>query len=73
MIFDDVDILGTQDLFFECDCSKEKMRTALMTVGKDDIQAMINEDHGCEMKCQFCNTAYQFSEGDLQCMLEEMD
>lgn len=72
MLFDDVEILDHQDLFFECDCSREKMKQALMTVGKDEIQAMIDEDHGCEIKCQFCNTAYQFDEEELKELLIEM-
>ena len=72
MLFDDVDILESQDLAFECDCSKDKMSGALMTVGKDEIQAMIDEDHGCEMRCHFCNTAYQFSEDELKELLKQM-
>ena len=72
MIFDDVKILDSQDLFFECDCSKEKMKNALMTVGKDEIQAMIDEDHGCEMTCQFCNSKYSFSEDELKELLESI-
>ena len=72
MIFEDVEILDTQDLSFECDCSKDKMRNALMTVGKDEIQAMIDEDHGCEMTCQFCNSKYTFSEDELKSLLEDI-
>lgn len=72
MLFDDVEILDYQDLYFECDCSREKMKNALMTVGKDEIQAMIDEDHGCEIKCQFCNTAYQFDEDELKNILNEI-
>ena len=72
MIFDDVEILGEQDLFYECDCSKDKMKEALMTVGENEIQAMIDEDHGCEMVCQFCNEKYQFSEEELKDLLGEM-
>lgn len=72
MLFDDVEILDHQDLFFECDCSKEQMKAALITVGKDEIQAMINEDHGCEMTCHFCNTKYQFSEEELKELLTEL-
>ncbi len=72
MLFDDVEILGSQDLYFECDCSKEKMKSALMTVGKSEIESMIEEDHGCEMKCQFCNEQYTFSEEELKELLEEM-
>jgi len=72
MLFDDVEILDRQDLFFECDCSKDKMKEALMTVGSKEIQAMINEDHGCEMTCHFCNTHYSFNEDELNEILEEI-
>ena len=65
-LFDDVEITEKQDLFFKCDCSKEKMGKALITVGKDELQAMIDEDHGCELSCQFCNKKYQFSEEELK-------
>ena len=41
---------------------QRKMGKALITVGKDELQAMIDEDHGCELSCQFCNKKYQFSE-----------
>lgn len=73
MLFDDVEILAKQDLMFECDCSKEQMKNALITVGKDEIQTMINEDHGCEMTCHFCNTKYQFSESELNDLLLELN
>lgn len=72
MLFDDAEILDDQDLFFECDCSKEKMKSALITVGKDEINAMIEEDHGCEMKCHFCNSAYHFSEEELKELINEL-
>ncbi len=73
MLFDDVEILDKQDLSFECDCSKEQMKSALMTVGKTEIQSMIDEDHGCEMTCHFCNSRYQFSEDELKDLLNELD
>ena len=57
-LFDDVEITEKQDLFFKCE--------ALITVGKDELQAMIDEDHGCELSCQFCNKKYQFSEEELK-------
>lgn len=72
MIFDDVTILDSQDLFFECDCSKERMKEALMTVGAKEIQDIIDEDHGCEMTCHFCNTHYSFNEEELKELLEEI-
>ena len=71
MIFEDVEILDTQDLSFECDCSKEKMGEALATLHTKDLEDMINEDHGCEITCQFCNAHYQFSEDELKEILKK--
>lgn len=65
MIFADVKILDRQELSFECDCSKERMEEAIYSVGKEELDTMIEEDHGCEIKCHFCNTAYNFSEEEL--------
>lgn len=69
-IFDDVNILDTQDVSFHCDCSKERMEKALITVGKKEIESMIIEDHGCEISCQFCNTQYQFNEEELKKIIQ---
>lgn len=66
MLFEDVKVLDSQDLFFECDCSRERMKEAIKMVGKDEINAMIEEDHGCEIHCHFCNTYYQFDEEELK-------
>lgn len=65
-IFSDVKILEESDIEYKCNCSKEKMEAALMTLSDDDLQAMIDEDHGCELTCQFCKNSYQFSEEDLK-------
>ena len=50
---------------FKCDCSKEKFATALIAVGIDELNAMIDEDHGAEAVCQFCNNKYHYSEEEL--------
>ncbi|MEA5026806.1 MAG: Hsp33 family molecular chaperone HslO [Erysipelotrichaceae bacterium] len=64
-IFPDTEIIGTLDLRFACDCSKNRMAEALTTISQKDLQEMITEDHGCELVCQYCNTKYQFSEAEL--------
>lgn len=72
MIFgDDLEILASQDLSFECDCSKEKFEQAMITLPSDQLEAMIHEDHGAEVKCQFCGKTYQFNEEDLQKILDQ--
>lgn len=65
-LFNDVKILTNQDIAFECGCSKATMKRALMTIAKEDRLAMIEEDHGCEITCNFCNERYQFDEQELR-------
>lgn len=60
------EILTEMPVRFYCDCSKERFAKSLMTVGREEIEAMIREDHGAEVVCHFCNEHYQFSEADLQ-------
>lgn len=68
-LFDEVKILETRELHFHCDCSKDRMADALKTLEKSEIQEMIDEDHGCEITCHFCNTTYHFAEAELAGML----
>ncbi len=66
MLFDDVEILAEIPVSFECDCSREKMEEALLSVGQDELQDMIETDHGAEITCQFCSTRYTFDEDELK-------
>lgn len=49
-----------------CDCSRERMQEALVSLGKDELEAMIAEDDGAEIHCHFCNTNYEFDADDLR-------
>ncbi|WP_218661271.1 Hsp33 family molecular chaperone HslO [Streptococcus dysgalactiae] len=63
--------LSEEPLSFQCDCSRERFEAALMTLPKADLQAMIDEDKGAEIVCQFCGTKYQFSENDLEALIND--
>jgi molecular chaperone Hsp33 len=54
---------------FKCKCSKERLGNAIIGLGKDEIEKMIEEDHGAEATCHFCNEKYHFSEDDLRALL----
>ena len=43
-----------EEIGFNCDCSRERFENALITLGKDELTAMKDEDHGAEITCQFC-------------------
>ena len=60
-----VEYMDTSDVNFVCDCSKERMERALISVGKDELNAIIEEDHQAEVVCPFCNDKYTFSEQEL--------
>jgi molecular chaperone Hsp33 len=51
---------------FKCKCSKERLANAIIGLGNDEIRQMIDEDHGAEASCHFCNEKYQFTEEELE-------
>lgn len=55
---------------YECNCSKEHMSEAFMTIGKEEIEKIIKEDGQAEMICHFCNKKYNFSKKDLEEMIK---
>ncbi|MFO8069617.1 MAG: Hsp33 family molecular chaperone HslO [Alkalibacterium sp.] len=66
-------ILETMPVSFKCNCSKERFKDAIVALGKQEIQEMIDEDHGADAVCHFCRTIYQFSEEELNELKEETD
>lgn len=56
---------------YKCDCSKEKMSKALISIGKKDLEEIIEKDKKAELVCHFCNKKYQFSEEELETLLED--
>lgn len=65
-LFDDVKILTGQDIAFRCKCDRATMKRALTTLPKEERMKLIEEDHGCEITCNFCNEKYHFSEEELR-------
>lgn len=51
---------------FYCNCSKERVEKALISIGKKEIQEMIDEGKEIEMNCHFCNTNYTFTVEELK-------
>lgn len=52
-----------------CDCSRERMERALISIGKKDLQEIIEEDGEAELVCHFCRTRYRFDKDDLEKLL----
>ena len=56
---------------FTCNCNKSRIEKALISVGKKDIQEMIDDGKPIEVNCHFCNKNYTFSVDELKDMLEK--
>lgn len=56
---------------YKCNCSREKMEKALISVGKEELTKMIEEDKKAELICHFCNNKYEFSEQELKSLMED--
>lgn len=69
---DDVEFLEKVPAQFKCDCSKEKFASAIITLGAEQIQELIDQDHGAEAVCAFCNNKYEYSEEDLYELKQEI-
>lgn len=69
---EDVEFLENMPVQFKCDCSKEKFSSALITLGAEQIQELIDQDHGAEAVCAFCNNKYEYSEADLYQLKQEI-
>lgn len=61
-----LEILDQMDTKFSCNCSKERVEKAIVSIGRKDINEMIQEGKPIEVKCHFCNTAYAFTVEDLK-------
>jgi len=61
----DLQILDTIYPKFYCNCSRDKTRTALATIGRNELESIQREDKGAELHCHFCCTDYVFTEDDV--------
>lgn len=61
---------GSEEINWSCDCSEKRLEAVLATLGADELKAMIEEDNGGEMVCQFCEKKYFFDADHLRRILE---
>ncbi|MDD3307307.1 MAG: Hsp33 family molecular chaperone HslO [Acetobacterium sp.] len=60
----------TEIIRFFCDCSRQRITKALMSIGKDDLVEIISDQEDIEINCDFCQEKYHFSPEDLQSILD---
>ncbi|ETT88351.1 Hsp33 family molecular chaperone HslO [Viridibacillus sp. FSL R5-0477] len=70
---DNVQMLDTMPVKFECSCSKERFGAAILSLGEKEIRDMIEEDGKAEAHCHFCQEKYQYSKEELEGFITEIN
>lgn len=68
----DIEILDKIPVGFNCDCSHERMERALISIGKEEMKQIIEEDEEIETVCHFCNKKYLFQGEKIKKLLESI-
>ena len=64
----EVEVLDEFEVKYVCGCSKEKIASLIAAMPAEELQAMIDEDHGAQANCRFCKKQYVFTEDELKAM-----
>ncbi len=67
----EMEITDTLPAVFACNCSRGRIEKAIISIGKGEIQDMIEDGKTIEVKCHFCNRAYEFTVEELQEILKK--
>ena len=61
----DVAITDTHSASFRCDCSRERVLRSILSIGKKDLQEIVDDGEPIEVNCSFCGTSYTFSPDEI--------
>ena len=69
----DLEILERSDIGYRCYCSRERMERALLSIGREELRALIDEKGEAELTCRFCDNVQHFNRQDLEAMLASLE
>lgn len=69
----DFKILEKREITYKCNCSREKVEDAIVSVGPREIEEILREDKKAEVSCYFCDKVYNFDESDLERMVKKAE
>ena len=64
--------MGQTPITFHCDCNKDRMERALISVGKKDLNEIAEQDGQAELVCPFCNDKYLFNKAELEDIIKSI-
>ena len=64
-------IVGEDEIGYRCKCSRERVASAILGIGKDELESMVSEGKDVDVSCQFCDTVYTFTPDDISDLLKQ--
>ena len=68
----DLQILDSIPTRFSCNCDRKRVEKVVISLGRDELKKMIDDGEPVELKCHFCNKAYDFTQEDLKKIYKEL-
>lgn len=68
----DLEILEKTSIEYRCNCSRDRMERALISLGPDELRGILEEQGSAELSCRFCDSVQTFTKTDLEVLLEGM-
>jgi molecular chaperone Hsp33 len=66
-------VIERRDLFYRCSCSRERIERVLISLGCDELKALLAEEGQAEVTCEFCRTSYRFTGPELETLIQEAE
>ena len=68
----ELEVLEKHPVEYRCTCTRERVTRALVSLGREELTALLEEQGQAELTCQFCDRVYRFSKGELEALLERI-
>ena len=67
----ELEVVDRHSVTYECYCSRDRVTQALVSMGRDELRDLIEEQGYAELTCQFCDAVYRFDREELEELLEK--
>ena len=71
-VLPDVEVLDEMEVHFRCKCSRERVEQTLISLGRSELEQILEDDGRAELVCHFCNERYLFEEEDLRTIISDL-
>ena len=64
--------METAEVGYKCYCNRERVESALISLGREELESISREGESFPVECQFCDTVYRFTPADIQELLKNI-